>query len=137
MRATYISGCLAVSLSIMMGGFGGAPTTFAASTPNSASFSIRPVKVAPRPPVGFNPVTASNKTLEHYGFPTRPTHTAQFKAWTAAVSHAKHEVAPNPILGQQYIGRPRSQTNFGLSGTSYGEWAGYTDIGSDNGNINV
>ncbi|HBQ95236.1 MAG TPA: hypothetical protein DD856_09490, partial [Sulfobacillus sp.] len=116
------------------GGFGDAPTTFAASTLNSASFSIRSVKVAPKPPAGFNPVTASNKALEHYGFPTRPTHLARLKAWTAAVFHAKHEVAPNPILGRQYIGRPRSQT-FGLSGTSYGEWAGYTDIGSDGGNI--
>ena len=50
------------------------------------------------------------------------------------MSRAKHEVAPNPILGRQYIGRPLSPT-FGLSGTSYGNWAGYTDIGSDNGNI--
>ncbi len=46
----------------------------------------------------------------------------------------KHEVAPNPILGRQYIGRPRSET-FGLNGAPYGGWAGYTDIGSENRNI--
>ncbi len=55
MRATYISGFLAVSLSIMMGGFGGTTATFAASKPSSAALSINPAKIAPTPPAGFCP----------------------------------------------------------------------------------
>jgi len=46
------------------------------------------------PPIGFNPITASDSDLKKYHFPERPTDPAREKDWEQAMSHAKEYVTP-------------------------------------------
>lgn len=92
----------------------------------SVTPSIQPLKVFPKPPVGFNPLTASPSQLAAYGFPARPSSGASLQAWGQAMEHATQEVPPNPVLGTE---------NWGLDGTHNGSWGGYSDLSSNNGGV--
>lgn len=55
------------------------------------------VTTAPPPPLGFDPVTASDAALEQYGFPPRPdprTDPDGYADWSHAMSRAIHRVYP-------------------------------------------
>jgi len=137
-------------------------TTLAASISSvpftSATSWFEPVMVFPKPPSGFNPLTASPQALTHYGFPQRPAaNSPRLQSWTAAMSKAKYWVAPNPVPGTYDISAPEpphpslkinrtrevipafTTSNviikpFALTGSEDGPWAGYSAIGSNNGN---
>lgn len=65
----------------------------------------QPIKVYPKPPPGFNPVTASDAQLEAYGFPPRPPGASPsspaYQAWLTAVEHAETLVPPDPVCGSR------------------------------------
>jgi hypothetical protein len=98
-------------------------TTFAATISSWA----QPIKIFPHPPKGFNPLTASNQEFAQYGFPKKPSNAASLQSWKQAMTRAKQEVAPNPVVGTQKWAS--------LSGTSDGNWAGHGNLASNNGNI--
>jgi hypothetical protein len=54
-----------------------------------------PSKSLPKPPSGFDPVTADAAALAKYGFPPRPPggpDSPAVRGWDVAMSHAKHWV---------------------------------------------
>jgi hypothetical protein len=50
------------------------------------------------PPIGFNPVTASDAALKEYGFPARPSDPTALQEWDNVMQHAKTYV--KPVLSQ-------------------------------------
>ena len=71
-------------------------------------------------PAGFNPLTASASQLAEYGFPPRPTSPEAYLSWARAMKHAVHDVPPAGGYGT-------------LEGTTSGQWGGYYETSSDNG----
>jgi hypothetical protein len=77
------------------------------------------------PPIGFNPVTASDATLKEYGFPARPSDPTALQEWDGVMQHAQNYVAPVPI---------QSATSFSpnFNGNPYASEAGYAVLSSQN-----
>lgn len=80
------------------------------------------------PPIGFNPVTASDATLKEYGFPARPSDPTALQEWDGVMQHAQNYVAPVPI---------QSATSFSpnFNGNPYASEAGYAVLSSQNPGI--
>ncbi len=88
--------------------------------------NIPGVTSAPEPPAGFDPVTASNRDLEGYGFPPRPDSQARPEAyarWEKAMSAAKQRIAPELRLGDKVHGPVRQLKEQNGTGTSP-NWSG-------------
>jgi len=91
------------------------------------------------PPPGFNPVKGTEDQLACWGFPHRPTDSRGLAAWTTAMQHATHWVAPRfgaPVpalsthpLMQTALFHPAGSV---LSETDSFNWAGYVARQSDN-----
>ncbi len=98
------------------------------------------VVVYPAPPLGFDPLEASDAGLEIYGFPPRPDPAAAPEAyshWKRLVSAPQRRIA-NPLVLQTdiYHGPARilstSQTSVGNSVASSSEnWSGYAVVGAN------
>jgi sorbitol-specific phosphotransferase system component IIA len=84
----------------------------------------------PRPPEGFNPITASDEELEEYGYPERPAGGAAREDWETAMSEV-NGFAPAELCA----GFPRGGTarynglSNGDTTTSEG-WSGYVAFNS-------
>ena len=87
-------------------------------TPARAQALCQPTYVGP-PPVGFNPLTATDSQLRCYGFPRRPTDTRALAAWQNAMRHAVDYVTPVLKLGT------RAQEHTGFQNFYNGSWTGY------------
>ena len=106
-------------------------TSLAQSTPTSTVPSwAEPTYVFPKPPQGFNPLTATSQQLMTYGFPQKPSGGSKLTAWTKAMAAARNEVPPNPVVGK----RPWDWG--GLTGyKTTGPWAGYANLASANNDV--
>ena len=76
------------------------------------------------PPAHFSPLTASNRQLSEYGFPTRRQLGAQ---WASLMRHYRGTARPTPFLVQA-PGAPRPRGNLN---SSYLNWSGYGVTGHD------
>ena len=90
---------------------GGTETSF--SLPNVGVLST------PTPPIGFNPLTASDGELRAYDFPARPSNLIDLLNWNAAMGSFKADSAPSQILN--YSAQTTSKFN-----VYYGNWSGFT-----------
>ena len=81
----------------------------------------------PAPPVGFNPVTASDADLRAYGFPRRPLLSdSHYATWAKAMANAKSRVA-NPIaVMTNRVHRPPQIAERAPQGVSGGAQLSYT-----------
>ncbi len=91
------------------------------------------------PPPGFNPVNGTEDQLACWGFPHRPTDSRGLAAWTMAMQHAIHWVAPRfgapvPALSTHPLMRTALFHPAGsvLSENDSFNWAGYVARQSDN-----
>lgn len=93
----------------------------------------------PVPPEGFNPLTASDETLETYGFPPRPVDKEELTEWKENM--AAYKTTPIPEIEQTdrvhgaNIPVPNMLTTFSSSDirNSYStNWSGYVAKGGTN-----
>ncbi len=122
-KATTIASALVLLASVILT----APMTTANAQPQQGT-GIMPTLAPqlPQPPLGFDPLTATDQELAEYGFPARPTDATGLAIWQKAMSHAKIYVKP-----EQYP----TTTVYGLVRTSQSiNWAGYIVNSSDNPN---
>jgi hypothetical protein len=95
---------------------------------------------APTPPAGFDPVTASDGALAHYGYPPRPdaeTAPNAYASWKNVMSRPARRI--NPVFQATNIyNRPASILSTtpgkgkGASGTTSHNWSGYAVLDSSN-----
>jgi hypothetical protein len=76
------------------------------------------------PPIGFNPVTASDSALKEYGFPARPSDSTALQEWDIVMQHAQNFVSPVQYQSTTYLGL--TQINY------YSTLAGYAVLSRDN-----
>ena len=96
--------------------------------------------IPPMPPANFNPVTASDAALAHYGFPPRPnaaTAPDDYAFWRHLVTLPAKRV--NPTLratkvynGPAQIGPLAARSANGPTGTSSNNWSGYAIVDGKN-----
>lgn len=88
----------------------------------------------PVPPEGFNPLTATDKQLETYGFPPRPTDEKSLLDWNEMMSNYK--CTPVPQLektGNSHLPAQKADvpSTLSLSSTTYyTNWSGYVAKGN-------
>jgi hypothetical protein len=93
----------------------------------------------PHPPSGFKPTSASNKTLEEYGYPPRPSDPAALPVWEKMMGGYKSSAPPTaclgptpPVAGQGPVYHGKTSPNVNWSGfeTAAGgnpsQWVGVT-----------
>jgi hypothetical protein len=92
----------------------------------------------PAPPAGFNAFAASDKELQHYGFPPRPDKAKDpdaFAFWSRLVTAPVKRVVPkqtattiynSPAIINSINQRPHNLA--GPTGTTSGNWSGYADV---------
>lgn len=76
------------------------------------------------PPAHFNPLTAADRQLREYGFPTRRQAGTR---WASLMRHYRGSARPTPFLAQA-PGAPQPRAN--IPGTSL-NWSGYAVTGHD------
>ena len=106
----------------------GGATTIEATAPGQPIPNYYP----PVPP-GFDPLTATDAELQHYGFPLPPpaSHPAALASWRQAMADAHTEVASTAATSSE------TATNMLTVSSSapLTNWAGWISIGSNNNNV--
>jgi hypothetical protein len=94
----------------------------------------------PKPPDGFQPLTASDAELSKYGLPPRPTAASKneisYATWSRAMASAKQAVTPQVMrTGRQHMRALMADTKVTThrAGTMYSSnWAGQTILSNAN-----
>lgn len=92
----------------------------------------------PVPPEGFNPLNASNETLETYGFPTKPTDPEELIKWTERMKNYKYtpipEIEKTEIVHGFNKAAPKSKDTLSTKSldqnTQSYNWSGYVAKGN-------
>jgi hypothetical protein len=95
---------------------------------------------APNPPPSFDPLTASDAALAHYGFPPRPDETtapAAYASWKKVMTLHVRRITP-VFQATTIANRPAMLSSTpkgggkGATGSSSGNWSGYAIVNSNN-----
>ena len=94
---------------------------------DTAQSDLQTVPQPPAPPVGFNPLTASDSDLAKYGFPNRPSDPTALKEWNNVMAHSKTYIPIGaPIRVNATLFATTIKTN------NSGNWCGYSVDPQDN-----
>lgn len=112
----------------------GPMTTFAQaatnpSAPAQTASGLSQLQAYPLPPVGFNPLTASDSDLAKYGFPARPSDAQGLAKWQSVMSKWKQSVIVHADSTSLGVNQSGITTNSVTTGTTP-KWAGYLDYNS-------
>jgi hypothetical protein len=84
------------------------------------------VSSAPAPPLGFDPVSASDMELDIYGFPSRPDQQAQpdaYALWAKAMRSSKQRLVPELRMNQRFHGPAQGPMQRNANATTF-NWSG-------------